>query len=469
MKSLPYYTWLVLIILSLTPFDSWAEDQKDVFVVKIDGGIDMPQLFIVRRAFLEAEEVKADVVLIDLNTPGGRIDVTEEMLNIFRNFSGEVYTFANQNALSAGALLCLGSDRIYASPGSSIGSAAPVTGGGADIQGDMKDKVLAYVKAMVRGLAKENGYPELLAEAMVDRTVVYKHDGKVYCKNDELLNLTGFEAAELKDENGKPIFVQALCKNRAELLVAAGLEGATVTEYQLSTAEEIAKWITMMSSVFLMIGMLGLFIEFKTPGFGIPGITGIAFMGIFFFGHHVAGLANYEELALIILGVVLLALEIFVIPGFGIAGILGIACIVIGATLSMIPAFKDIFNPDKIGDVDNWKYFAHALRQLIIAVSGLCVGGYLLIRYLPTTAVYNKFALTTSVGAGSQIPDCVEETSGLVGATGVASTPLRPSGAAVIDGKRLDVITTGDLIDPGSQIRVVSVQGSKVTVKIENP
>ncbi len=447
----------VMTIMANSGF-STEKSESHVYVIPLHGPIDTPQFYIIQRAFRQASSEKATAVVLEVDTPGGSLQQTEDILNWIRSFDGKVYSFVSEHAQSAGAIICLGTDKVFMAPGSRIGSAAPVMAtptGVAEIPPTMKAKVVSDTRAMVRGLAQENNYPELLAEAMVDESLEYESNGVIISKAGELLNLTAKEALNIKTANGDPAFVSKIYNNMDELL-KDNFKNPIVTKFEVSAAEKLAQWITLFAPILLIIGGLGLFIEFKTPGFGVFGIGGIIFLSIFFFGHYIAGIAGHEELVLIVIGLILLLLEIFVIPGFGIAGVLGILSLLTGFTLAMV----NFIPADGFGSFKNvGESLNTALMKMSISLFMFLLLAYLVIRLFPKTKFGRGIVLDRSVGN-------IEEDLGCkVGDIGVTNSFLRPAGIVKIGPARIDVITQGEMIDKNKTVQVIAIQGHKITVK----
>lgn len=451
--------WFALFVTLV--FQQLIMAETPVYIVPLEGPVDQAQMYILRRAFNEAEAKNAAAIIIEMDTPGGGLIQTEEILDRLRNFPGRTIAYVTKHAQSAGAILCLGHKEVYMAPGSRMGSAAPIlvspTGSVMEVNETLMAKIMSDTRAMVRGLAQENDYPEDLAEAFVDTEVEFTWEGQVISKAGELLNLTALEAASLKKSDGAPLFVRGIANDRADLLRMAKLDGLPQVELQVTEAEKLAQWITMMAPLFLIIGGLGLFIEFKTPGFGLPGLVGIAFLTIFFFGHHVAGLANQEEMILIFVGLILLAIEIFVTPGFGVMGALGLLCVFGGVGMSMV-----VDGPVSIEISKTYIY--RALWSLTITGVGLIGIAWLLLRNFDRTFIGKAVVLTDALEHGGAV--VADEVNPLtIGATGVALTPLHPGGKAEFNQRRVDVICDGQWIDRGQPVVIKSIQGIRVLVE----
>ena len=227
----------------------------------------------------------------------------------------------------------------------------------------------------------------------------------------------------------------------------------------MATAEKIARWIDMtaVSGLILALGLLGLYLEFKTPGFGVFGISGIALLAVWFWGHNVAGLAGIEELALFAVGIILVGLEIFVIPGFGIAGISGIALIVVSLLMAMVQHYPGgSWHPPEM-------HLREAIKTMGVALA-TCVGLMgVLVRILPETPLFRRLMLTSAMPKEEGY-SASSEKSGLVGLKGVAETDLHPGGVAAIDGKRQSVVSRGEFIDAGARIVVAEAHGNRIVV-----
>jgi len=446
---------------------------RSVFVLPIHGPIDKSLLFVFRRAFRQEKETRPAAIIVDLNTPGGALRETEEILQWLRSVEIPTYAFVNPHALSAGAIISLGTDAIYMAPGSRIGSAMPVMlnplgGGIQQIPEAINEKILSDTRALVRGLAEENGYDKKLAMAMVDRSVEFKVGKRVICKAGELLNLTAKEATEIIPPRTKPLLAAGIVKDIPELLDEVGLRGASVVQFRQMPADRLARYITLFGPILFALGALGIYLEFKTPGFGLPGIFGVICLIVYFFGHYVAGLAGLEAIALVLIGFILLAIEVFAIPGFGVPGLLGLACIVAGFFWGLIPHLPSLPLLPGLHEALWKKNLQTALWKTLATLLCGGFGAYLLARVLPKTSAYGRLVLQTAldrdrgyVAVGGDQPTEAD----LIGREGVALTPLHPAGKAEFGAKRLDVVSSGDLIPKGTRVRVLRAEGSRVMVE----
>ncbi|MFO7820664.1 MAG: NfeD family protein [Lentisphaeria bacterium] len=460
--------------------ENGAERAGKVVLLPIQGPIDKGLMILCRRAFREVEKLKPDAVIVGITTDGGGLVQTEEIIAWMRSVDVPIYSYVNifgtnksgkrgPRALSAGAIISFGTEKIFMAPGSRIGSAMPIMVSGGQVQElpeDVQEKFLSNTRALVQGLAQENGHLEDLALCMVDPEHELKIGDRVICEKGEILNLNAEEAIEVIPPRAKPLLAASIEPDLEAVLKKLGLDDAEIIRIQLQPAEKLARWIVGIGPVLFMLGIIGIFIEMKTPGLGIPGLTGACMLAVYFFGHYVAGLAGMEDIALVTVGLILLVLEIFVIPGFGVAGILGLLCIGAGTILGMIP-----YIPEIPSDLPNWSapglgdYLEGALIRFLIIVCGTVIGGYLLAKILPKTGPYRQLVLDTSLTAEAGYTSGDTHYRDLIGEVGAAQTDLHPSGIVELGDERLDVVTRGDLIAKGQQVRIAEVHGSRIIVE----
>ncbi len=463
------YLYTLLCCAFLMPAWSPAQeaevDQTEITVViPIEGMIERGLLYVIRRGVDQALEEGAGAIIFDMDTPGGRVDVTEEIIRTMIDLPDtiETYTYIDKDALSAGALIAVSTKHIYMSPGSRIGASAIVTQQGDIEEGDLKEKHVSALTALVRSAAEHSGHDPDVIESMIRKDMKYEIDGDVICEEGRLLTLTDKEAARLvkRGETEEPLLSEGTAASFDELLVLIGRDNTAIQRIEITGAERIARFIELLAPFLLAGGLLGIYIEFKTPGFGVPGITGIVLLAIFFWGHNVAGLTGSVEMVIFMLGVVLLALEIFVIPGFGVAGITGISLILLSIFMAMVEHYpgSDWFELPAI-------QLEGAFRDLGLALAMTLALGLVAARVLPKTNAFQHLMLSaeldTEHGVTASAP-----TNELLGATGKAITPLHPAGFGVFDGKRLNVVARGAFIDPGAAIVVAETHGNRIVVDV---
>jgi membrane-bound serine protease (ClpP class) len=219
-----------------------------------------------------------------------------------------------------------------------------------------------------------------------------------------------------------------------------------------------------------MIAMLGVYIELKAPGVGLPGLVAVICFAIIFGSRFLTGMATWWEIAVFATGIILLALEIFVIPGFGIAGVLGILFILLSLFAILVPNRPDEL-PWPRYDFDDvqWRLLSNGAWAFSLGFGGFVVLTYILAKFLPKTGPFTGLVLAPAdKGPVMQIDLTapLEKTGKLkVGDTGIAITKLRPAGQARFNNAVVDVVTEGDLIEKDRRIKIIQLQGNRVVVK----
>lgn len=475
--------FLFFLLIALLPWFSTAAEletaenrtvvkRAKAFIIPVRDEISAPNLFILRRGLKQAIAEKADIVLLDMKTPGGRLDVTFEMLQALEKFPGTTATFVNDEAISAGALIAAGTDEIFFHPRGVIGAAAPVNAGGQDIDETMRAKIVSYLKARVRSVSEGHGFRGDVVSAMIDRDSELKIHGSVIKPKGELLSLTASEALATYGDPPAALLGAGISEDVAGVLEKlTGNRRTETVRMEITWSEEIAKYLAMVSPVLMGLGMMALFIEFKTPGFGFFGIAGILLLVVVFLGHHIAGLSGHEPLIAFLLGVCLIAAEVLFFPGLVFPAVIG-ACLVLG---SLVWGMLDIWPgemPDFSGEV-----IARPLANVLAALA-IAVGGFMaLLRFLPQTGPFSRMILHTAVGGepvpGTPVfpateisPSTPSASSDLVGKSGIAVTGLFPSGQVEIADARYEARLAVGHADPGTTVRVTAKSGFSLIVEV---
>ena len=434
----------MLALFASSPGVSTAQTSV-VYIAPIEGMIDLGLAPFVQRVLNEATQEGAAAVVLEINTFGGRVDAAVLIRDALLNARVPTIAFINKRAISAGALISLAAQKIVMANGGTIGAATPVAMGqpGAPAQ-PVAEKTVSYVRKEFRATAEARKRPPIIAEAMVDADV--EIPGLV--QKGKLLTLTTEEALKHK-----------IADFRAETLESV-LEQLNLAEAQArrispNWAEGLVRFLTdpIVSSLLMTIGMLGIFLEIRTPGFGFPGALGIASLALFFWGHWLVQLAGWEEMLLVASGFALLVLEIFVIPGFGLAGVLGIGALLAGLSLSLI------------GGGATWEFVAIAIGRVLISVFLALAASLLLLRFLPRLPFGRQLILETGLAAGEGYASAPASDTTWLRKSGSTFSPLRPAGIAVIDGERVDVVSDGEFIDAGMPIVVTRVDGNRIVVR----
>jgi membrane-bound serine protease (ClpP class) len=417
-----------------TPTES---SHQKVVVIPVREQVDSPLLFIIRRGLKEAIEDHADVVVLDMKTPGGALDVTFEIMEALAKFPGTTVTFVNSEALSAGAFIAATTQEIWFPLAGVVGSVAPVLSTGGDIDVTMRQKVVSYLKARVRATTEGKGYRGQVISAMIDSDYELKIDDKVVKGKGELLSLTAKEASETHGDPPQPLLAAGIAKSVDDLLTQKfGAGHYTVKTLEVTWSERLAVFLKALSPILLGLGLLALYIEFKTPGFGVFGIVGIACLAIVFVSNFVAGLSGHEPMLAFGLGLVLVFIELFFFPGFVVFALAGLV-LMMGA---LIWSMADIW-PNQPVTFNN-DLLLSPVRDLslgILIAVGLALA---LARFIPKGWFFSRLAVTRAGAGPAQMagvaPELGVSAATLVGRVATAATGLYPSGQVEIDGRRYE-------------------------------
>ena len=443
--------------------------QAKVVVIPIHDEIAKPVLYIVRRGLKEAIEQNVDTIVLDIDTPGGQLDVTFEILKALEKFPGKTISYVNREAMSAGAIISAGTDEIYFAPGGVIGAAAPVNSDGADIEQTMKGKLVSYLTARMRSISEGKGYRGEVISAMIDQDFELKiGDQVIREKGGKLLSLTAQEAVKTYGDPAVPLLGSGIADNLDDLIDKLHGHGHySLKLLEVTWSERMAQYLTAFTPVLMSLGLLALFIEFKTPGFGVFGITGIVLLGVVFLGQFVAGLSGHEPVLFFMLGVSLLAIELFLFPGTLALGLTGAVLMFI----SLVWAMTDLWPREPI-PFSSGVFF----RPLATVMGGVALAVVLflaLIRFLPRGGLWGHMVLEATVG-GEPVParsltnggSQESEARSLIGEEGIAATALFPSGQVEISGRRFEARLAMGYAEAGTPVRVTGVAEFGLTVEV---
>lgn len=430
---------------------------SEVVVIPIKGEISSARFFFLRRALKEAERQNAQAILLDMDTYGGELEACKAMQKALAQTKRRTLTYINPNAGSAGALIAISTQEIYMAPVSAIGAAAPITATGQDLTETLKDKQVSFLSSYFASVAENNGHNPEIAEAFINKNKTVVIGGQTIHEKGSVLTLSAQEA--VKRIEGKPVLAEGIAPSINDLLKQAKLEGV-VRRVEPTGFEVLAFWVTALSPLFLLGGILGAYIEIKIPGFGIAGITSALCFAIFFMGHYVAGLAGWEAPVLFLIGLALLLSELFLHPGTILPGLLGAALIVTSLVWTMMDRYP---GSPLLPQAD---MLLLPLLNLSIAIALSAIGIFVLAKYLPKTPFFKNIVLSAQNPAGPALPKRKSEFTQLpVGAEGITCTILRPSGKAEFSGTLHDVITGGQFVNQGVRVRVIAVEGARIVVE----
>ncbi len=471
---------LAVIIQPSRAGDSKAPESA-VYLIPVSGEVDPGMAAFIRRAIRDADNTPDTLFILEIDTFGGRVDAALAIVDtLLRDPRGRTVAYIVNKAISAGALIALACNDLYMAPHTTLGDVAPVSysSEGPKMMGE---KFQSPLRAKFRALAKRNGYPPVLAEAMVTADMeVYRLQGengeiryidarnyeefsrskenRGYTKTTvvaagELLTMDDREAAELG-------FSRKTVSSLDDLFMALGVAPNRVVRLQPTWSEKLGRLIGGLASILLMIGMAALYTEFKAPGFGLPGIVGIVCLGLVFFNQYLLGLADYTELLIIALGLVLLAFEVFVIPGFGLAGIAGFVLIGLG----MILSFQDFVLPNPAMPWQGRLLVNNILRVLISFICAL-LASLLALRYLlPRMGRLVDGPYLGATLEDARVTASPQESPVAINDIGTVFTPLRPAGKAEINGSPHDVVSQGEFLEKGRRVRVTAITGNRIVV-----
>ncbi len=497
------FLFTIFLMMFVLP-ESSAQDteqasQGGAWIIPIKGDIEPSLAVFVRREVNKAVSHEADFIIFEIDTFGGRVDSALQITSMIMSIT-EARTIAwvaNSNesmgvSWSAGALIALSCEDIYMANGTSMGAAAPVqvsTGGTVPTD----EKTVSAVRTQMAAIAEKNGHPIGIALAMVDQdvelweiTINGEHRavtladmerlekeasaniGRVgiISPSGKLLSLTAGEAYRLDLSKG-------IVDDKTTLMNRIGAS-EIASESSESFADTLVSFLTSgaVQAILIIIGIVMIFLEINTPGFGIPGVAAIAAFAVVFGSNAMLGNVGSLEMVLFLLGLILLVVEIFVLPGFGIAGISGL--VLIG--ISLIFSMQDFIIPNY-----EWEWSLMGRNAAVVSAGMiLAIAGIFLIALLgPKIRLFDPLTLKTSITgtAGGPDPDAAGAGTGslpledeenfqlLLGKSGTAETTLRPSGKALIEGKVYAVESDGEFIEQGTPITVIRVRGNRILVR----
>lgn len=499
-------------------FNSPPQNPGTIYFIPIHGEMMSSALdSIIRMKATQAVRNGARVIVFDIDTPGGRLDVTERIISIITRDLQDVFTvaFVNPQAISAGSLVAVACDRIYMTPGGRIGDARPISSTGEAVDPGDRAKIESYIRAMVREPADAAGYNVALVEAMISLNIevwLIRHNttGQLQMVSaidwahripnapplrrlvepgwgNPAANRNSNEDNRQVDDDGQWRFVRVIVGGDNILTMttseaqALGFTGEAVAdrdelarrlgaEEQVFMADDlgqkIAAFLTSMGvQMLLVIGMIFfLYMEFQEPGLGIFGGLALVCLALLLGGRYFVGLADWWEIILILIGLVLIALEIFVIPGFGVAGISGIVLVVLGLLFSAIPT------PPGELPLPTSETAIYYLKRSVLTLGVGFIGGLVLtliaMRHMKHIPLGSKIVL-------GKVPEFNEppapEDSPLrgiqVGDIGTVESTLRPVGKIRVGDTLCDAVTESAFIEAGTRVRVLKRDGNRLVVE----
>ncbi|MFN4123217.1 MAG: NfeD family protein [Flavobacteriales bacterium] len=421
--------------------------KTEVFKVNIKEMIAPPVWRMVKKSFDKATELNSDIILIHMNTYGGMVDYADSIRTLILQYPKPVFVFIDNNAASAGALISIACDSIYMRMGANIGAASVVNQSGEV----MPDKYQSYMRSTMRSTAETNGRDPKIAEAMVDPSIVVP--GVV--DSGKVLTFTATEAMQWG-------FCEGIAESIDEVMHLAGNPEYNITEYQPTVIDKIIGWLInpVISGILILIIVGGIYFELQTPGVGFPIAASILAAILYFAPLYLEGLADNWEILIFIIGLLLIAVEVFVIPGFGVAGISGIILVIFGLTFSMLE--NDGFDFSFVGYAAVLRSMGLVIVTLFLAIIGSIALGA---RWLNKGGLLSKAVLSSEqkreegfVGGGQGLKE-------LIGKQGVVEAVLRPSGKVLIDGEVYDATSERSYLEKGEHVVVFKVEANQLFVR----
>jgi len=468
-------------------------------VIVCKGMIDDGLYKSIQRRTQIALDADVEYIIYEISTYGGLLQSADDISKYFILDIGKkahTVAYVTTEAISAGAMISVSCRDIIMRENTTIGDCAPIAIG-TKLEGVEREKTESFTRAAFSRAAEANGYPEALLKAMVtmqmkvyriknlqtgdgeffederlpDDPNQYDLDSKILIVNDdELLTLTASKAFEYG-------VARAQVKDRAGALeFLAERDGVTFggEPMVLETlwSEEMVRWLNSpaVMAILVMLAMLGVYIEFNTPGLGLPGLAAVICFVIIIGSKYMVGLANWVEVALFIVGILLLLVEFFILPGFGVAGMLGIMCVLVGLFGMLIKN-----PPNRIPWPDgpaNWDIFIDGVLGFSFGFMGFVVMAWVLTKYLPKLQFLSGLILVPAVakqGTEMEIsmtsPPELEIIGVNIGDIGEVVSKLRPAGKARFGDAIVDVVAEAEFLDKGAKVEIIEIHGNRVVVK----
>lgn len=436
---------LLSIVLLASSMTSIGQNMPKVFVMEIKAEIDPRMNRYVELALDEATEQEADYIVIEMDTYGGAVTDANDIVTALLNYEKPVYVFIDKDAASAGALISIACDSIYMALGSSIGAATVVTQEGVAAP----DKYQSYMRSTMRSTAEATGRDPKIAEAMVDERITIDS----VTVEGQVLTFSTSEAI-------KHGFCEAQVKDIDEIMIRSDVPAYDIYRYELGSSEKVISIFLnpFVSGLLILVIFGGIYFELQTPGVGFPILAAAVAVVLYFVPYYLNGLAENWEILAFFLGVILIALEVFVIPGFGVAGVAGITLTIGSLVFSMLN--NDIFDFTFVG---SGEVFTATLVALAGTMGGIGLLFVLGVRMTQTKA-FRRIALEDTQESSSGYSANARSIS-LLNKRGVAYTILRPSGKVMIEGEVYDATTRGGHIEKDEPIEVINDESNTIKVK----
>lgn len=425
---------------------AYADTTDIIYKVEIHQEIDPSSARILERAIESAEAQGATYLLLDLDTYGGLVNSADDMRTALLKTDLITLVYIRNNAASAGALISIACDSIYMSPGSTIGAASVVYQDGSLAP----DKMQSYMKGKMEATAKATGRNPIYAVAMVgsDTTIPGIID------SGRVLTFDVGDAIRYEYCNAEANTVE-------DVLPMLNLQNYEVVEHKISPLESIINLLVKpaVSGILLLIIVGGIYFELQTPGVGFPIAASIIAALLYFAPLYLEDLAAAWEIVIFVVGIILIAVEVFVIPGFGVAGIAGISLTVAGLSLALIRNVKFDFTMVPSDEI-------YGAFMLVLGTTSLgLIGFFLLTDRISNLPFIRRAALAKQEDKESGYTIDTKENESVVGMIGITDSTLRPAGRILINGEPFDAQTDAEFIEKGVEVKVLAAKGSYLIVE----
>ena len=419
---------IILGFLLLLNFSqaSFANENK-VVSISIKGDIDFAKTALVKKAIDKVSENEANVLFVEIDTFGGYVDAAVKIRDMISEANVDTICYVKNRAWSAGALIAISHKHIAIAPGGSIGAAEPIP---------TSEKTVAALKAEFAATANKLGRDPKIAEAMVDKSLGYKE----YAQPGQILALTDYQAMEVG-------YADFVAKDAEEVLAHFGYQNAEIIVCEEGFIETLSGILSnpTVKGILITIIFLAIMAEVKTAGSGIAIIIALIAAALFFSSHWLTGFLGNLEILLFIAGIVLIVAEFFLFVS-GILAIIGVICMFASIFLTL--------GGDQLAFITIFGSLAVALLLFLV-----------IMKKLPNNRLLSKIILsdatTTEKGYVSS-----EDYEQYLGKEGITTTPLKPAGTVDIDGTYLDVVSENKFIDAKQKVKVVSVEGNRIVVRL---
>jgi len=430
-----------------SPIIGFGQEKARVMVMEVKAEIDPRMSRYVNLALDHAEEIKADYVIIEMDTYGGVLTDAKDIVDRILDLKVPIWVFINKDAASAGALISIACDSIYMATGATIGAATVVQGGTGEAA---PDKYQSYMRSIMRSTAEHNGRDPRIAEGMVDERIAIDS----ISSEGSVITFTTKEALKYG-------YCEAQVESLEEILNRNKVENYELVRFQISSVEKVIAFFLnpFISGILILVILGGLYFELQTPGVGFPILAALTALILYLVPYYLNGLAENWEIIALFIGIILILVEVFVIPGFGVAGIAGITLMVGSMILIMIN--NDFFNFEMVP--------ANDIIFSALAIFGGLTGGVLLLFFggvrFTQSGVFKRISLMDTQAQSDGYTSNFNNTGDLIGKTGTAYTVLRPSGKIMIEDQIYDAFSRGDYIEKGDAVKVLEIEGSTLKVR----